>query len=153
MKRICLTESQARAFAAGATELRVPVKPQPYWIEAPVQEGNKWIGRYTDNANIVCPYLEVRCPHPVGSMVALTETYWEHKACTNTIIFEADTLPFQRERGRWLRDWYSRRPAITMPAEFSRFKRRVKAVRVEHGELWEWVLELEAPVADRAVER
>jgi hypothetical protein len=30
-----------------------------------------------------------------------------------------------------------------MRAEFSRFHRRVTAVRVEHGTEWEWVLELE----------
>jgi len=137
MKRICLTESQARAFAAGATELRLPVKPQP-WLA----DNGMW---YWGKGNCSLPMNEcglnvrllVHCPYLVGSLVALTETWTlgDNEDGYESVIYAASQVVHESGLG-----WRS--PA-TMPAEFSRFKRRVTEVRIEHGTEWEWVLTLE----------
>ncbi len=175
MKRICLSAEQAIALANGATELRVPVKPQPWcnkfgtWVWQP---DTAWHRRYPQHffsgstaeelaRCMLLPKPSI-CPYPVGSTVALTETFHlslqgasTPPGFIRTLQYENITrgleVPIPPTRYEWFdrltqsdnRYCWMMRPAITMPAKLSRFKRRVKAVRVEHGTEWEWVLELE----------
>lgn len=142
MKRINLKEAQVRALLDGAKEIRVEVRPEPVpsriysnlWHWPRLVFGPELTRRELLEA------LIARCPYPIGSLVALTETWksnpsskWarEHQVpCLVSYKADDDDDP----------PWRS--PA-TMPAEFSRFIRRVKDVRVGHGEQWEWVLTLE----------
>jgi hypothetical protein len=84
------------------------------------------------------------CPYPIGSELALTET-WATDAMYDDL--SPRDLPFDcsvQYKATIQTSWYGHwRSPVTMPAEFSRFIRRVAGVRVEHGELWEWVLTLE----------
>jgi hypothetical protein len=126
-------------MASGATELRVPVKPQPRrdagrqeWLWEAWEKGQfthypEGLLRRTLEDRDVCPYF-------VGSLVALTET-WDYAA--GDIAYKADG---HLSYAFYVMGW---RPAITMRAEFSRFHRRVTNMRVEHGETWDWVLTLE----------
>ena len=133
MRTYPLRQSQVPKFLAGATTLRVPVRPQPEW------DGFRWLYERRDCRREVfaaeeslVTALTFDCPYTVGSELALTETWTQtHWA---DVHYKASSL---------VPDRYYWRRAITMPAEFSRFKRRVVAVNVEHRELWEWVLELE----------
>lgn len=170
MKRIALNEAQVKAFLGGATTLRIPVRPQPSSVY--VQDGWLWKVRTKRDTTVVCRtdlavmgLLEHNCPYPVGSELVLTET-WRAWFATHAdgqpidedwrVRYRADMAarltgvgydegPLQvspEECGLNVEPRYWRSPA-TMPAEFSRFKRRVVAVIVEYGELWVWVLELE----------
>jgi len=158
MKRIPLNEIQIKAQLSGATELRVPVKPQPSQCAVPDgtwadQRGAPipvdvwaWGHHRFGSLDALRAGLLQHCPYPVGSMVALTETWALSKMFDdrNPPVLDRKCIWYpdevgsvsQARRGRW------RSPA-TMPAEFSRFKRRVNEVRVEHGTEWEWVLTLE----------
>ena len=150
MKRYALTQAQVPLFLAGATELRVAVKPQPirdapdkdlwWWYREYRDPDSSWVAYDSETLReLIASELELPCPYPVGSLVALTETW----GFTKPQPYCGIDLAFVRKAdgkemcGHW------RSPA-TMPAGFSRFPRRVTAVRVEHGEQWTWVLTLEA---------
>jgi len=166
MTRIPLTAEKALDMASGATELRIPVKPQP---EQGLRIGSYYGGNRPEEFILAdadgdpIDAAPLICPYPVGSMVALTETFHLSLQGATTPPGFIRTLQYEDiTRGpqvpippQWY-EWFDRltqsdnrycwamRPAITMPAEFSRFKRRVVSVRVEHGETWDWVLTLEA---------
>jgi hypothetical protein len=132
MKTHALKQSEVPLWLAGATELRVVVKPQPDAI------GPLVTGLYGDlvETRDVPFLLGFHCPYPVGSELALTETWCRTGA--GFTIYKADN---KREQPYWsMLTWHS--PA-TMPAEFSRFHRRVAGVRVEHDSEWTWALTLE----------
>jgi hypothetical protein len=165
MKRIALTQSQVPLFLNGATELRVAVKPQPRLTESPFRSDHLtwWVWK-TDvklTTDALTDNIQEACPYPVGSLVALTERWraTDVALSPDAMIFKY-RVEYATGQPRWIGlsaaraaelhidlilDWSQSvfKPAITMPAEFSRFPRRVAAVRVEHGELWEWVLTLE----------
>jgi hypothetical protein len=147
MKRIALKQSLVPLFLNGATALRVVVKLQPEYVSGDIIPW-RWPdccgGIQTWAESELYDVLAWHCPYPVGSLVALTET-WATDCLYDAlsprdlphdcVICYAVTMPAS---------WYGRRRSpITMPAEFSRFHRRVAEVRVEHGEQWEWVLTLE----------
>lgn len=166
MKRIALKQPQVPEFVAGATTLWIPVKPQPtynaeleMWAWPDVCAG--YASMYPEYA--LCGTLIEFCPYPVGSELALTETWratdvapapdasWfdyrvEYRHGSGSCWHGLSAQRAAQLHVSLLLDWSQSvfNPPITMPAEFSRFKRRVTAVSVEHGELWEWVLELEA---------
>lgn len=151
MKTYPLKAEQVPEFLAGATTLRIPVRPQPHfpydaeglvrlfvdpegelWYEATDKDGIPWTWPCLSGLSEPIP-----CPYPVGSELALTEAWamgWVDPFMPATVFYKADNCLSGMQ---WRR-------AVTMPAEFSRFKRRILAVNVEHRELWEWVLELEA---------
>lgn len=52
-----------------------PVKPQPWWIEPPHLEGDRWIGVYSKDTDITNPTYQARCPYPVGSRWWVRETW------------------------------------------------------------------------------
>lgn len=156
MNRIPLNEQQVHAFLSGATELRIPVRPQPERIN--IQGYWQW---WLPTRELQLPtahcesdlrgQLLTHCPYPTGSLVALTERWrpvkWqtgtgmygdsvcgviefaanEHDLLKTKTVYRCGSVPYGfsdywwghgRNRGPW-------RPAITMPAEFSRFPRRV----------------------------
>jgi len=143
MRTYPLKAEQVPEFLNGATTLRIPVRPQPKWEEQPELWNGAWCGRYrylrrtNENDNDVASDTDrVVCPYPVGSELALTETWgmgWLDPFMPATVCYKADNCLAGMQ-------W---RPAITMPAAFSRFKRLVTDVNVEHREIWEWVLALE----------
>jgi hypothetical protein len=145
MTRIALNEANVKAMLSGATELRVVVKPQPKLTESPFRSDHLtwWVWK-TDvklTTNALTDNLLEACPYPVGSLVALTETWHSNPSLKWARLHQVPFLVVYKADDDDDPPWLS--PA-TMPAEFSRFKRRVAGVRVEHGELWEWVLSLEA---------
>lgn len=160
MKRIALKQSQIPEFLNGATTLRIPVGPQPVsYCDEEGRDRVKWLSRSGQaggygTAAFVSEFLVDCCPYPIGSLVALTETWrvYHTPGGQIEIEFKDGTVfgPFKVSDSRYARYTEHRQRVddfnspITMPAEFSRFKRRVVSVAVEHGELWDWVLTLEA---------
>jgi hypothetical protein len=121
MRTHALAQSQVPEFVAGATTLRIPVKPQPDYSGASFWA---WKQNAACGETALRDALLASSRYPAGSLVALTETWCRTGA--GFTIYKADN---KREQPYWsMLTWRS--PA-TMPAEFSRFKRRVAAVRVE----------------------
>jgi hypothetical protein len=143
MKTHALKQSEVPLWLAGETELRVLVKPQP--VASPSFDDLwHWDGFLYRTEQEIGVVLSSHCPYPVGSELALTEE-WATDAMYDDL--SPRDLPFDcsvQYKATIQTSWYGRwRPAITMPAECSRFHRRVVGVKVEHGEQWEWVLTLE----------
>ena len=136
MRTHALKQEQVPLFLNGATELRVVVKPQPTETGWNPSRSGQWLGsthwRWNDcefgNTSALVCKLEMSCPYPVGSELALTETW----ASCGTSFITGRTVVVYKADGEYGHgvafDW---RSPSTMPAEFSRFQRRVAAVRVE----------------------
>ena len=140
MKRHALAQSEVPLFLNGASELRVVVKPQPVAFGDSDFGTFEW--RWTVRDTTYHPWddqscsdlLMTFCPYPVGSELALTET-WMLDGCDDSLDMVRRSLISRRviykaespEYGKF----YKWRSPATMPAEFSRFPRRVTAMRVE----------------------
>ena len=101
-----------------------PVKPQPWWIESPHMEGDKWVGAYSKDTDITNPTYQARCPYPVGSRWWVRETWCMTGA--GCVLHKAD---HKTEQPYWATlKWNA---AITMPRWASRITLEVTGVRVE----------------------
>ena len=76
MKPIIMSAESVRAILDGRkTQTRRVIKPQPWWIEPPHLEGDKWVGAYSTDPNITNPTYEAHCPFPVGAEVWVREKW------------------------------------------------------------------------------
>jgi len=94
MNRHALAQSQVPLFLSGATELRVVVKPQPE-----CEDVGKWRHASTNDRHCftyvgLYVHLQDICPYPVGSELALTETWrigaWNEDTGCVAVDYKAD---------------------------------------------------------------
>ena len=105
-----------------------PVKPQPWWIESPHMEGDKWVGAYSKDTDITNPTYQARCPYPVGSRWWVRETWCMTGA--GCVLHKAD---HKTEQPYWATlKWNA---AITMPRWASRITLEVTGLTAERA--WE----------------
>ena len=82
-----------------------------------------------------------RCPYgQPGSFLWVREAWWHHKECRppfehtgpqGCVRYEASEAAHATEPGRWLPEWYDKKPSIFMPRWASRILLEITAVRVE----------------------
>lgn len=109
-------------LSAGECLVVRPVKPQPWWIESPHMEGDKWVGPYTNDGNVSNGTYAARCPYPVGSRWLVRETWCMTGA--GCVLHKAD---HKTEQPYWATlKWNA---AITMP----RWASRLTVEVVENG--------------------
>jgi hypothetical protein len=134
-KRMFLPQPIQQSLLSGATQVSVPVRPQPRLS----LKGNWWwdfsggIGAYPDDTFLSEALIE-HCPYPVGTVVWVPETWMTNGAdslyqlmargkIAPRIIYKA-TSP---EYGRMFK-W---RASTTMPEWAARFRYVVKGVKAE----------------------
>jgi len=142
MKPIIMSAESVRAILDGRkTQTRRVIKPQPWWIEPPSLEGDKWVGVYSKDPNVTNPTYEVRCPYPIGSRLWVRETWTRARTWTGKPwIYKAELTAEEWARreeiakrnppdpsGYVLR-WNS---PIFMPRRASRITLEVTGVRAE----------------------
>lgn len=82
-----------------------------------------------------------KCPYgQPGSFLWVREAWWHHKECRppfehtgpqGCVRYEASEAAHAIEPGRWLPEWYDKKPSIFMPRWASRLTLEITAVRAE----------------------
>ena len=90
-KRMLLPQPIVASLLSGATQVSVPVRPQPrlgpsgnWWWDAP-----SWLGAYP-NEEWLREALTEHCPFPVGTRVWVPETWWQMS--DDIVEYKADGL-------------------------------------------------------------
>ena len=137
MKPIIMSAESVRAILDGRkTQTRRVIKPQPWWIEPPHLEGDKWVGAYSTDPNITNPTYEARCPFPVGAEVWVREkwrpVYMTPRPRTEelSVVQYADGS-FNRDDWGGCKVGETWRSPIFMPRWASRITLEVTGVRAE----------------------
>ena len=149
-RAITLKDHEVRAVLNGATQLRRPVKPQPWWIEPPTLDGDQWIGPYTNDGNVSNGTYAARCPYPIGSRWWVREKWIQpyewivpgydpnyHRALYKASSFDTWGCGYEFH---WddIPDRFWRSP-ITMPRWASRLTVEVVETTVEQQDgVWVW---------------
>ena len=80
-------------------------------------------------------YIKKYAPYKPGDVLWVRETIWVHKEDKSNdyknIYYDADCYEHHKEKGRWLTNWYVKKPSIHMPKEAARIFLRVTDVSVE----------------------
>ena len=129
-KRMLLPQLLVQSLVSGATQVSMPVKPQPILVACK----ERWLYDYSELYVGRCDYDDIflvievlrHCPFPIGTQVWVPETwqYWEYWT-TSRIAYKADGSVNNNAFGD---PWNS--PA-TMPSNFARLRYEVEDVKVE----------------------
>lgn len=147
--RTCITipRNKMPAFMAHeVVKLRFEVRPQPEWIVRDYQELSSWEWDCPYKISLACDRcfsdeqmasrLKYYRPYSPGQVLVVRED-WSME-CGGVIFraeYESTDCAYSIAGVRF-------RSASTMPVKFSRSKARVLTIDVEHGQTWDYVIEL-----------